>query len=75
MHQEFDSDEPISEVAIMIRAHEKWVFAGKPNGDGGIFWSEAERELRQEAEQRRSLLQQNHCERSWKTTIGSSTPL
>lgn len=42
---------PISPVAIMIRAHELWVAAGRPPGDGGPFWLKAERELREEADQ------------------------
>lgn len=41
----------ISDVAIMIRANQNWVAAGKPKGDGRRFWLEAERELRHEAEQ------------------------
>lgn len=41
----------VSDVAVMIRAHYKWVDAGRPKGDGRPFWVEAERELRQEAEQ------------------------
>lgn len=53
MRKESESDNTVSEVAIMLRAHEKWVAAGRPKGDGGHFWMEAERELRQEAGQER----------------------
>lgn len=49
MHSEFEGGNSVSEVAIMIRAHENWVAAGRPNGDGRHFWVEAERQLRQEA--------------------------
>jgi hypothetical protein len=31
---------------VRVRAYHKWVFAGKPPGDGVRFWLEAERELR-----------------------------
>lgn len=50
MGEESESENAVSEVAIMIRAHENWVAAGRPKGDGRHFWLEAERELRQEAE-------------------------
>jgi len=39
----------VSQVAIMVRANEKWVAAGMPKNDANRFWSEAEQELRQEA--------------------------
>jgi len=39
----------VSQVAIMVRANEKWVAAGMPKGDGNHFWLEAEWELQQEA--------------------------
>jgi len=39
----------VSQVAIMVRANEKWVAAGMPKNDANHFWSEAEQELRQEA--------------------------
>jgi len=41
--------EQLSQVAIMVRAHEKWVAAGRPKDDANYFWSKAEEELRQEA--------------------------
>ena len=50
MRPESQPHTPVSEVAIMIRAHEIWVAAGKPNGDGRPIWLEAEQELRREAE-------------------------
>lgn len=50
MRNESNGDNTMSEVAIMIRVHENWVAAGRPNGDGRHFWVEAERQLRQEAE-------------------------
>jgi hypothetical protein len=30
---------------IQVRAYQKWVAAGRPNGDSGRFWLEAEEEL------------------------------
>lgn len=39
----------VSQVAIMVRANEKWVAAGMPKGNGNHFWLEAEGELRREA--------------------------
>jgi len=32
--------------AVRVRAYEKWVQAGRPDGDGISFWLEAESELR-----------------------------
>ena len=42
-----DKNKAESDVAIMLLAHEKWVAAGRPKGDGRRFWVEAERALRQ----------------------------
>jgi len=39
----------VSQVAIMVRANEKWAAAGMPKNDANRFWSEAEQELRREA--------------------------
>ena len=36
----------MSEVALMVRAHEKWVAAGRPKGNGEEFWSAAQQEVR-----------------------------
>jgi hypothetical protein len=47
----------------MVRAHEKWVAAGRPKGDGSHFWLEAERELLQEAAQTAGIERiENHIE-------------
>ncbi|MBW8885432.1 MAG: DUF2934 domain-containing protein [Planctomycetia bacterium] len=37
--------QPISHDEIQHRAYLKWEAAGRPPGDGGHFWAEAEREL------------------------------
>jgi hypothetical protein len=50
MCQVFQPHTPVSEVAIMVRAHEIWVAAGRPKSDGRPFCSQAEQELRREAE-------------------------
>jgi hypothetical protein len=39
--------ESTTEEAIRRCAYRKWKTAGKPNGDGVLFWLEAERELAQ----------------------------
>jgi hypothetical protein len=49
MSQPALANSAISQVAIMVRANEKWVAAGMPKNDADRFWSEAEQELRQEA--------------------------
>jgi hypothetical protein len=46
----------------MIRAHEKWLAAGMPKGNGRSFWIEAERELRAQAQQEESRL----CSPGWR---------
>jgi hypothetical protein len=33
------------EVAVMVRAHEKWVAAGCPKSKQDRFWADAEEEL------------------------------
>lgn len=38
----------ISRDEIQHRAYLKWEAAGRPDGDGGHFWAEAERELLQQ---------------------------
>lgn len=40
---------PISHDEIRHRAYLKWEAAGRPPGDGGHFWAEAERELSQQS--------------------------
>jgi hypothetical protein len=35
----------VGEDQVQLRAYLKWEAAGKPAGDGTIFWLEAEREL------------------------------
>jgi hypothetical protein len=40
---------PISEDEIRHRAYLRWEAAGRPPGDGGHFWAEAERELMQQS--------------------------
>lgn len=40
---------PISHDEIRHRAYLKWEAAGRPSGDGGHFWAEAERELLQQS--------------------------
>jgi hypothetical protein len=40
---------PISHDEIRHRAYLKWEAAGRPPGDGGHFWAEAERELLQQS--------------------------
>jgi hypothetical protein len=37
----------VSEEAVRLRAYQKWEAAGRPAGDGVMFWLEAERELSQ----------------------------
>jgi hypothetical protein len=37
---------PVSEEDIRLAAYFKWEAAGRPAGDGGSFWAEAEMELR-----------------------------
>ena len=34
-----------SQAVIGVRAYQKWVAAGKPQGDGVNFWLEAEQEV------------------------------
>jgi hypothetical protein len=34
-----------SEEAVRLLAYQKWEAAGKPAGDGSVFWEQAEREL------------------------------
>jgi hypothetical protein len=36
---------PVAEEDIRVFAYRKWENAGKPTGDGSMFWLEAEREL------------------------------
>lgn len=36
----------VTEEIIRLRAHQKWIEAGRPEGDGTHFWLEAEKELR-----------------------------
>ena len=47
---EFDVPFLASAEAIRNHAYGKWEIAGKPTGDGIVFWLEAERELAGEAE-------------------------
>lgn len=35
----------VSQEMIRLRAYQKWEAAGKPKGDGVLFWLEAEKEL------------------------------
>jgi hypothetical protein len=37
---------PAGEEEIRVRAYQKWLEAGSPEGDGERFWLEAERELK-----------------------------
>jgi hypothetical protein len=50
MRPESQPHTTVSEVAIMVRAHEIWVAAGRPKGDGKPFWSQAELELQRESQ-------------------------
>jgi hypothetical protein len=38
----------VSEADIRLRAYYRWEDAGRPAGDGVVFWLEAERELRED---------------------------
>lgn len=37
----------VSEEAVRMCAYRKWEAAGRPGGDGVLFWLDAERELSQ----------------------------
>ena len=42
-----DGTKEVSEEKLRLLAYLKWEAAGKPAGDGGCYWLDAERELRQ----------------------------
>jgi hypothetical protein len=41
-------DKTALDVEVMVRAHEKWVAAGRPKGNGDQFWIAAREEIDQE---------------------------
>jgi hypothetical protein len=43
-----DQNKTVFEVEVMVRAHEKWVAAGRPHGKPDEFWAAAEQEIRKE---------------------------
>jgi hypothetical protein len=47
MPQVNEADHSAIQESIRLLAYKKWEAAGKPEGDGCLYWLDAERELRQ----------------------------